>query len=67
MDIDFDAESRVALLMGGMTSLAEMDFLFAFTEPMGDYFINQLGEENVSEEMKNLIDEMFGVPAEDGK
>lgn len=66
MDIDFDAESRVAMLMGGMTSLAEMDFLFAFTEPMGDYFINQLGEENVSEDMRNIIDEMFGVPSEDG-
>jgi len=67
MDIDFDAESRIALLLGGMTSLAEMDFLFAFTEPMEDYFINQLGEENVSAEMKEMISEMFGVPTEDGE
>jgi len=67
MNIDFDAESRLALLMGGMTSLAEMDYMFAFTEPMKDYFINQLGEENVTDEMRNLIEETFGAPTEDGE
>ena len=67
MDVDFDAESRLALLMGGMTSLAEMDYMFAFTEPLKDYFINQLGEENVTDEMRNLIEEIFGTPTEDGE
>jgi len=67
LNIDFDAESRLALLMGGMTSLAEMDYMFAFTEPMKDYFINQLGEENVTDEMRNLIEETFGAPTEDGE
>jgi hypothetical protein len=67
MGIDFDAESRVALLMGGMTSLAELDFMFAFTEPMKDYFISQLGKENITDDIENILEEFFGAQIEDGE
>lgn len=66
MGIDFDPSTRVSLLMTGMKTLAEMDFMFAFTEPLKDYFINQLGGiENISDEVLEELDIMFAIPTEE--
>lgn len=65
MGIDFDADTRAELLMTGMTTLSEMDFMFAFTEPLKDYIISQLGKDNISDEVLEKLEIMFAIPTEE--